>query len=208
MSALGIILGLVPLALFSFLANWIPVGWAGLIGVVAALIAMLADLRGGVKLLPAAAVGILAVITVVAFTGGPDTASFLGDFGRSIATFAMALIILATSWTAPFTAAYARQTVPREYWGNARFRAGTQNTSILWGVIILIMGFSHFIAELLDLGGVTGGILPLLLNWGVPIAAIVIGVRMTKQITDGPDGSAGPGSASPADAPGGPDRTA
>jgi hypothetical protein len=183
MNTIKIILGLVPFALFSLLAHELPVGWAALIGAATAIILLLSDLRHGVKLVPAAGILVLGAFAAIGFLAGPGAASVLADFGRGLATLVLALLILATAKVAPFTAAYARETVQKQYWTSDRFLSSNRRISLAWGLSILAMAASHLIAETLAVGGVDRPILDALLNWGVPIYAILTTVKYTKRIS-------------------------
>ena len=183
MNPVKIILGLIPFALFTLLAGFVPVGWAALIGAVAAAVVVLSDLRRGVKTIPVLAVGVLAIFSVLGFVGSTHLQLVLADYGRGLATLILALVILATVPFAPFTAAYARETVPEQYWTSEKFRSENRRISLAWGLTVLVMAAGHLAAESLAIAGAAVPPLPFLLNWALPILAIIATVNYTKRTT-------------------------
>ncbi|MFF2051827.1 hypothetical protein ACFVU2_09525 [Leifsonia sp. NPDC058194] len=181
MSPLRIVLGLIPFALFQLLATAMPVGPAALIGMAAAIAAVLLDLRGGVKAVPAAGVVILGGLALVGFLAAPPVVAFVGDYGRGLATLLLALFILGTAPFAPFTAAYARQSVAKQYWRSLRFVATNRRISLMWGLAVLAMSVGHLLASALVGSGAAFPGLVVILNWGVPIAAIVATIKYTAR---------------------------
>ena len=194
MNPIKIILGLVPFALFTLLAGVLPVGWAALVGMLAAIVVLLADLRGGVKAVPVVAVIIMAAFAGIAFLGGHEIAVALGTFGRGLATLVLAGFILVTVPFAPFTAAYARETTPKEYWGSEKFVTLNRRISLAWGGTVLVMAVGHLLAEGINAAGVTMPIIDAALNWGLPIFAIITTVKYTKR-TIGADTTTQPANA-------------
>jgi len=192
MNPAKIILGLVPFALFSLLATAIPTGWAALVGLAAAIVALLADLRGGVKAVPLVAVLTMGVFALLAFVADPGAAWLFGAYGRGLATLVLALYVLATATTAPFTAAYARETTPREYWGSPTFVDVNQRISLAWGVTLLVMAGGHLVADGIVASGASAPVVVAALNWALPIMAIVRTVKFSR--------SAAAGSATPQEA--------
>ena len=182
MNPAKIFVGLVPFALFAVLGSWIPIGAAALVGLVAAVVVVLADLHGGVKAVPALGVVVLGVIAALAFAGGPAVQEALTDYGRGLATVVLALYILVTSKVAPFTAQIARETVPRQYWHTERFVSVNRRVSRAWGLAVLLMGAGHLLAGALVSGGVDRPFLALALNWGVPVLVVLKTVAFTRRV--------------------------
>ena len=148
MNPLSIITGFIPQVLvFAILANWLPLGWAAVAGlaVALALIAVTAT-RGGVKILLVAQAVILAVFTVVGFTAGHHDATAFEPYARGVASLALGAFILATSFSFPFTAQFARRGVPQQYWNSPRFLAVNRRISLVWGLAVLAIGASHLAA--------------------------------------------------------------
>ncbi|MES1212099.1 MAG: hypothetical protein ABUT11_00980 [Leifsonia sp.] len=181
MNPVKIILGLIPFALFSLLAETIPVGWAALVGLVAALVAVAIDIRTGLKAVPVVAVITMGAFAALAFVGEPAVAAVLGSYGRGLATLVLAAYILITSAFSPFTSAYAKESTPRQYWGSAEFVALNRRLSLAWGGTVLLMAAGHLVAEAIATAGVTVPLISAALNWGLPIFAIMKTVDYTKR---------------------------
>ncbi|MCU1420563.1 MAG: putative rane protein [Microbacteriaceae bacterium] len=182
MNPTKIIIGLIPFALFAILGNWIPIGWAALVGMAAAIVAILVELRGGVKAVPVVGVIVLGVFAVLGFTGSPEVQHVLAVYGRGLATIVLALYILATVPFAPFTSQFAKASVPREAWKSPRFVTTNRRISLAWGLTVLLTGLCHLLAGAIAVGT---PILALALNWGLPIAAILWTVRYTRTVVEG-----------------------
>jgi hypothetical protein len=181
MNPTKIIIGLIPFALFAILGNWIPIGWAALIGMAAAIVAILVEIRGGLKAVPVVGVIVLGVFAVLGFTASPEVQHVLSVYGRGIATIVLALYILITVPFAPFTAQFAKASVPREAWKSPRFVTTNRRISLAWGLTVLVTGFSHLLAGAI---ATDARVLMLALNWGLPIAAILWTVKYTKTVVE------------------------
>lgn len=191
MNPFSLILGFVPLVLFTFLDGRIPVTDAALIGTVAAVIvvAITAVRRTVVPVLPIVQTVTLAIITAIAFAGDHATQVFLGSYGRGLASLVLAAYMLLTAPFAPFTATIARANVPREYWKSQRFLALNRKISGMWGVAILVLGLAHLAAGAM-------GPLPqfqeLLVQWGSAVVVVIIALRYTQRVTSGTQGHNAP----------------
>jgi hypothetical protein len=182
MNPAKIILGLVPFAVFGLSATWVPLGWAGLLGLVAAITCLLLDLRAGVKALAVVGVVTMAAFAAVGFLVAPSVQDVIGDYGRGLATLVLGVYILVTAPFAPFSAGYARETVPREAWHSPRFVSLNRRISAAWGATVLGMAVCHLLASAIDGSGVHVPLVNVALNWGVPILAILATVRSTKAL--------------------------
>jgi hypothetical protein len=191
MNPLSIITGFIPQVLvFAVLANWLPLGWAAVAGlaVALALIAVTAT-HGGVKILLVAQAVILAVFAVVGFTAGHHDATAFEPYARGVASLALGAFILATSFSFPFTAQFARRGVPQQDWNSPRFLAVNRRISLVWGLAVLAIGASHLAAVYAGSGT---PVVRLLLDWGVPIFAAYQAYSVTKRTIarqPQPDGS-------------------
>jgi hypothetical protein len=180
MNPLTLVLGFVPLVLFTFLDGRIPVEDAALIGTVAAIIVVAVTARRGVPVLPIVQTVTLAIITVIAFTGDHATKTFLSSYGRGLASLVLAAYMLITASFAPFTVTIARVNVPREYWQSPQFIALNRKISAVWGVAILVLGITHL---------ATGAMGPLprfqelLIQWGPAVIVVIIALRYTQRVT-------------------------
>ncbi|MFS0894633.1 hypothetical protein [Microbacterium sp. 179-I 3D3 NHS] len=180
MNPVKIVLALIPFLVFGFLSHLIVPGWAALISAALALIVTLTDLRGGLKIVPLAGTVILAVFAVVGFAATPDAYPALAAYSHGIATLVLAGVILVTAAFAPFTASYAKQSVPREYWTSPTFVATNRRISAAWGGAVAAMGAAHLAAGALMAAGDTAPVISALVNWGIPVVAIVLAYKYTQ----------------------------
>jgi hypothetical protein len=174
-----IIIGFIPQVVFTLLVTRLPLGWAAAAGlaVAVALIAVTAA-RGGVKILLVAQAFVLAAFTVAGFIIGHQAATSFAPYGRGIASLALAAFILATSYSFPFTAQFARGSVPPQYWKSPRFLGLNRRISVAWGLAVLAVGASHLAAALLGDGA---AVLRILLDWGVPAVAAYLAYSFTRR---------------------------
>jgi hypothetical protein len=199
MNPVKIILGLIPFAVFSIAANALPVGWAALIGLAASVIALVADLKGGVKALPVVGVVIMGGFAVAGFLAGPAVQAVLGEYARGLATLLLGVYILVTAWFAPFTASYARETVPSQYWTTPFFRRVNRTISAVWGLAVLAMAVLHLVASAIEVSGERVPLGPVILNWGLPILIILGTIKLTSRLAGSkPSSEATPSGSSPA----------
>ena len=124
----------------------------------------------------------------------PRADAFLAAYGRSLATWALAIVIFAMLPFMPFTEQYARESVPREYWHTSRFRSINRRISTAWRVAIVAMAASHLLAALFISVGTDIGVpsrpIDLFFNWIFPLALIWWTVRYTIRLGKGPDEAA------------------
>ncbi|MCE0766232.1 hypothetical protein LWC35_25490 [Pseudonocardia kujensis] len=188
---LSIVAGFVPWIAFSFVSTRLAangVAWSALIAVAMTVIALVHGLRrhGPIRLNLFSLV-LFGVMAVVGFVGGPDVDRWLFDWGRPLVGVVLGLMILVSAPFSPFTAEYARQSTPREYWGSPTFLKINRTISLVWGVALVVMGAAAVVVSALDAqADATDSpyLLDLLLNWVVPIVAIVVAVRFTAVYPD------------------------
>jgi hypothetical protein len=179
MNPLSIIIGFIPQVVFMILVNWLPLGGAAAVGlVVAVVIIAVTAARGGVKILPVAQAVILAVFAVVGFTVGSHPAATFEPYARGTASLALSAFILATSVAFPFTAQFARSSVPPQYWKSPQFLGVNRRISTAWGLAVLAVGVAHLAAALVGSGV---PVLRVLLDWGVPAYALYQAYSVTKR---------------------------
>jgi hypothetical protein len=75
----------------------------------------------------------------------------------------------------PFTASYARQNTPQEYWHSAEFRSINERISIAWGLAFLVGTISLIVAGTVDVRQV-------LLRVIVPFGALVWAYKYTQHV--------------------------
>jgi hypothetical protein len=208
--------GLTPLALVTGFLPWIvfsvvsqrlaadAVAWSALLAAAMAAAAVLRDRRRhGPQILDLGSLVLFAVIAVTGFVGGPGVDRWLYEWGRPLVGVVLGLYLLLTVPVLPFTAEYARQTTPREYWDSPTFRRINRVLSAAWAVAIMAMGAASVATTALgvDATGTSGThLLELLLDWVVPVVIICAMVRFTATYPDRVTGAAAasPGGHGPA----------
>lgn len=193
MNPLKIVTGFIPQVVFMIVVNWLPLGEAAAVGLAAAavLIAVTAA-RGGVKTLPVVQAVILAVFTAVGYTVGSHPAATFEPYARGTASLALGAFIVATCAWFPFTAQFARASVPPKLWRSPQFLAVNRRLSLAWGLAVLAVGAAHIAAALID----GAPIVRLLLDWGVPAFALYRAYAVTKRTVA--EGKSHPGADQPA----------
>ena len=176
MKPLTIIIGFIPLTLFAILVNWLSLGWAAAAGLAVAVVIIAVTARGGVKTLPVVQSVVLAVFTVVGFTAGPSAPTAFAPYARGVASLALGVFILATSFSFPFTVQFARRSVPQQYWKSPQFLGVNRRISLAWGLAVLAIGVGHLAAAYV--GGAP--VLHILLDWGIPVYAAYRAYSVTK----------------------------
>jgi hypothetical protein len=175
----GIYIALAPWVAFSVLADRVSVEAAALVALLAAVaIAGPSIRRRSPKTLELAAIAAFAGITIAAFALDPAGADWLARYARGIAAGLLALVAFGSLLFTPFTEQYARESAPRRYWASPRFRALNRKLTLTWGLIFLGMVPGHIAAGMIDTTRSN-----LLLDWLLPIALIVWGIKRTSALT-------------------------
>jgi hypothetical protein len=198
MSKLKVFAGFIPWIVFSLFATRTGSGTVATAGFLALLIAALfivRDVRRGEspKVLEVTAAIAFAAIAIASLVD-PRADAFLASYGRSLATWTLAIVIFAMLPFMPFTEQYARESVPREFWHTPRFRSINRRISAAWGVAIAVMAASHLLAAFFVSAGTDIGVpsrpIDLFFNWVLPIALVWWVVRYTIRLSKGPDAAA------------------
>jgi len=184
-------LSLIPWVVFSVITNRRGADAAAIAALAAAALSLFFLIResrkSGVKIIDLTGVATFGVLAFVGFSGGQSVTDWIADYGRGTAALVLAAIMLVSAITVPFTAQYAREAVPREYWTSPVFRSVNRKISALWGGIAAVMGAGHLLAGRLDpASNPVAGARPvdLILNWVLPIALILFAVNRSKRISD------------------------
>ena len=179
MNKLGFMVGFVPWIAFSFVSQRLAangVAWSATLAVAMTVVALLAARRKhGPVFLNLVSLVLFGVIAVIGFVGGPAVDQWLFEWGRPLVGVVLGLIVLATTPVRPFTEAYARQSVPQQYWGSPTFRKINRTLSAVWGVAIVVIGLAGLVVTQLDAHAGdpnSTAMVDLVLNWVVPIAVI------------------------------------
>ncbi|VTU41421.1 hypothetical protein H4P1_00053 (plasmid) [Variovorax sp. PBS-H4] len=181
MNPVKLLLGFLPWLLYSVLTD-LPIdgiaGPAAILATVVSVVLLLVNRKNGISIIDATSAVVFGALTVVAFAGG---AEWIHDYGRATSAVVLAVVMLISSVTVPFSEQYARSSVPQQYWGSPIFRAKNRRISALWGFTMLIMTGSHLLATFLLEEGTTAG--QFLLNWLVPALLVVLAVKQTKRMS-------------------------
>jgi hypothetical protein len=198
MSKLRVFAGFIPWIVFSLFATRTGTGTvatAGFLGCAVAVLFIIRDARRGESPKVLEVTGAIAFAAIaIASLVDPRADAFLATYGRSLATWTLAIVIFAMLPFMPFTEQYARESVPREYWHTPRFRSINRRISAAWGVAIAVMAASHLLAALFISVGTDIGVpsrpIDLFFNWILPIVVIWWAVRYTIRYSKGPDEAA------------------
>lgn len=191
MSFTKVLVGFVPWIVFSLVATRLgphAVGVACLLAflVAGALIARSIMKGESAKLLEVTGAVVFLVLAIVAAVV-PGIDGFLSSYGRALAAAILAVVIFALLPVLPFTEQYARESVPREYWHTAQFRAINRRISATWGAVVAVMAVGHAIAgtfEVPDPGvGPLHRPVDLVFNWLIPGALVWYAAKQTQRIS-------------------------
>ncbi|MEQ3551615.1 hypothetical protein WIS52_14160 [Pseudonocardia nematodicida] len=190
-TALGLVLGFVPLFAFSIIADRLAangVAWSALIAFVITVLALAEGYRRHApRMLNLASLILFAAVMVAGFAGGPGVDRWLYEWGRPLVGVVLGLFVLATAPVFPFTAEYARRDVPREYWHSPTFLHINRVLSGAWGLAIVIIGLLSLLATALGAFAIDAGsphLDELLLRWVLPIAVLWLTIHLTFTYPD------------------------
>ncbi len=129
------------------------------------------------KVLDLGTTGFFLALVIVGFFVDRQTLIVLEKYSQAISSAALGLIVvLSIAVGHPFTEQYARADTPPEVWNTPVFRRMMLVMSGIWAVIFGIMAILGLIAET----GVSGSGSSDILNWYIPIALIVVGLKFNE----------------------------
>ena len=176
----GIYVAFLPWVLFTLITQHGTLRAAALAALVAAVAIAVPSLsRGAPSCWSSARSLAFAGFTVVAFTADPSTSAWVARYARAIAASLLALISFASLLVTPFTEQYARESVPRQLWGSARFKAINRRLTLLWAWVFVAMIPSHLIAGAIDTRRANT-----IFNWVVPVVLVVWAAKRTAAVSD------------------------
>ncbi len=176
----GIYVAFLPWVLFTLITQHDTLRAAAVAALAAALAIAAPSLAAGrPKLLELGAVLAFAGFTVVAFTADPATSAWVARYARAIAASVLALISFSSLLVTPFTEQYARESVPRQLWGSARFKAINRRLTLMWAWVFVAMIPSHLIAGAIDTRRANT-----IFNWVVPVVLVVWAAKRTAAVSD------------------------
>lgn len=204
MNSKKMFLSLVPWLVFTVVINRRGADAAAIAALAAAALSLVFLVKDsqqtGVKIIDVTGVLTFGALAFVGFSGGQSVTDWIADYGRGTAALVLAVIMLGSAITVPFTEQYARESVPREYWKSPVFRSVNRKISALWGAVVTLIGLGHLLAGAIDpASNPVSGARPfdLFLNWGVPIALIFLAVNATQKISSAAGDGAPPAPAAP-----------
>jgi hypothetical protein len=186
-SGAGIYVAFIPWILFSVISRHDTLAAGAVVALVAAAIIAFPGIRSGhPKMLELGTIAAFVVFTAVALAVDPADGDWLTRYARAIAAAMLAAIAFLSLLGTPFTAQYARETVPRALWDTPRFIRINRELTTMWACVFLAMVPSHVLAGLIDTRRANT-----IFNWVIPIALIWWAVTRTAKLS-------GSGGASPA----------
>jgi hypothetical protein len=176
----GIYVAFLPWVLFTLITEHDTLRAAAIAALAAAVAIAVPSLAAGrPKLLELGAILAFAGFTVVAFTADPSTSAWVARYARAIAATVLALISFGSLLVTPFTEQYARESVPRQFWGSPHFKEINRRLTVMWAWVFVAMIPSHLIAGAIDTRRANT-----IFNWVVPVVLVVWAAKRTAAASD------------------------
>jgi hypothetical protein len=175
---------LIPWVLFSLIVERSGSSAAGIAGLAAAALSLfflLLHRAKGLKLLDVWLFSVFAVMTVLAFASDGSFQTDIVDYSRGIVGVALAVVMLGSAATFPFTEQYARDVIPRDRWSNPAIRVAHRRLSAIWGTLVLLVAACHLYAGHEQHSSDLSVTKNLVFNWIVPAVLIGIASFATKR---------------------------
>jgi len=187
MKSSKLILTFLPLITFSVLARFLPHGYIGLAGVVAAVMALIAILANRPvwppRIVNFCSLILFTLVAVLGFTLGNHDDRWLATWGGAGMPLIIGLIILVLVPVMPFTEQFARRATPQAYWSSPTFKKINRVLSAGWGAAIMAIGVSRLAAAAIN-GHTTHRVPELLLGLAVPAVILIYMLRFSKSYPD------------------------
>jgi hypothetical protein len=184
MKPLPLILGFLPLVAFSLLARLLPshdFGIAALIGVVLAIVAIVAHRPvWPPMILTGSQVALLVILTIVGFAASAGTDRWLATWLAPAFSGIMGLIILALIPVMPFTEQFARESTPQQYWSSPTFKKINRVLSAAWGGALVLIGASRVVAAAIKDHPGHRTVLELVFSAVIPVAILIYMLKFSK----------------------------
>lgn len=174
-----ILLGFAPWIAFGIIAG--PSTWAW-----AALAAFACSLIGAVppwlrthstSVLDVVGLVFFAGLTVAALVLDRSDLAFLEDHAQLLSSLVLVVVVFGGLLVGhPFTVYYAKQTTPREYWGNPTFTHINRVLTLVWGLVFVLSAACNAVVLV---GGSSD-----LFTWVLPTVAVVAGIKITMWYPD------------------------
>jgi membrane-bound metal-dependent hydrolase YbcI (DUF457 family) len=133
------------------------------------------DLRR-LKVLDAATVVFFAALVIVALVTNRHDLATLDKYSQALSSGALGLIALGSILVGhPFTVDYAKEQAPPEVWHTAAFKKINLVLTTVWAVVFLLCAGLGLLSVHVHTKGLQDW-----LNWYIPIALIIVGVRLNS----------------------------
>ncbi|MFJ3660955.1 hypothetical protein ACIPPM_10865 [Streptomyces sp. NPDC090119] len=171
----SVFLSFAPWIIFGVVASPSTWEYAALAALIAALVLSAQDLlHGKIRILDAAGIVFFAVLSVLALALSRSDLLWVETYAQVISNGLVAVVAFVSLLYDPFTAQYARESTPRQYWDSPVFRHINRVLTTYWGVTFAIMTASTWLA--IAYPGQDDWF-----NWVIPIALLVIAVKFTQR---------------------------
>jgi hypothetical protein len=187
MKSLTLVLAFLPLVVFSVLARFLPHGYIGVAGLVAAVAALVAILTSHPiwppKVINTCSLVLFTVTAILGFTLGKNDDRWLATWGGAGVGIILGLIILVLVPVIPFTEQFARESVPQAEWSSPTFKKINRVLSAAWGVAIFAIGLARVAAAAIGRHNPHRP-LELLVGLGVPLVIVVYMLKFSASYPD------------------------
>ncbi|MEW2130049.1 hypothetical protein [Streptomyces sp. NPDC005435] len=174
----SVFLSFAPWIIFGVVASPSTWEYAALAALVASLLLAAQDLlHGRIRVLDVTGIVFFAVLAVLALALGRDQLLWVETYAQVISNGVVAVVALGSLFGDPFTAQYARESTPRQYWDSPVFKHINRVLTAVWGLAFVLMTLFTWLA--IRFPGQDDWF-----NWVVPIALLVGAVRFTQWYPD------------------------
>ncbi|MFD8262706.1 hypothetical protein ACFV19_28200 [Streptomyces griseoluteus] len=174
----SVFLSFAPWIIFGVVAGPSTWEYAALAALIASLVLSAQDLlQGRIRILDTAGIVFFAVLSVLALALNRADLLWLETYAQVISNGLVAVIAFASLLHDPFTAQYARESTPRQYWDSPVFRHINRVLTTYWGVTFAVMTASTWLA--IHFPGQDDWF-----NWVIPVVLLVIAVKFTQRYPD------------------------
>ncbi|MET8766822.1 hypothetical protein [Streptomyces sp. NPDC004658] len=171
----GVFFSFAPWIIFGVVASPSTWEYAALAALVASVVLSAQDmLHGTLRVLDVTGIVFFAVLSVLALALDRGELAWLETYAQVISNGLVAVVALGSLLTDPFTAQYAREQTPREFWDSPVFRHINRVLTALWGAAFALMTVSTWLAVRYPAQDDW-------FNWVVPIALLVLAVKFTQR---------------------------
>ena len=184
MGAKGFV-GFVPWIIFWVVSSPSTWGYAAGGALIAALILLIPSTeRGHIKVLDVVSVIFFGALTIAALILDRSQLRWLEDYAQAVSSGVLAVVVLGSLAFMPFTEQYARAQAPPEVWATPLFKQINRVLTLAWGLVFAVCAVLGVIAQHVHTGTVW-------LNWIIPIALVVGGLKFSERYPDQARAAAG-----------------